>query len=290
MSTHEVAAGAAPVRRTRSPFMAIVGWQYRTTVRARWVLGMGGVFAVLCLTVTILAFRTVRDVGLAGIGPASATLVNLGVLLPSLIGLLLGAGALVGAREQGLLAMMAAQPVRRSSIVTATFLGLTGALWTTIALGYGAALLVMSGVARGSDVPALGVLIGCTFALGAASVAIGVAISAVATTRAQAVAAGVGIWIVFSLGVDLALAALAPSIHLGPRALLAAVLLNPFEAARILALLGTNLQGTALGPFGAYLLTTFGTVGAVAVLAVDLALWVILPVAVARWALAGRDL
>ena len=52
------------------------------------------------MVVTLLAFRTVRELGLSGIGPASATLVNLGVLLPSLMGLLLGAGSLVGARNR----------------------------------------------------------------------------------------------------------------------------------------------------------------------------------------------
>ena len=54
---------------------------------------MAAIFGLLCVVVTLLAFRTVREFGLAGIGPASAALVNLSVLLPSLMGLLLGAGS-----------------------------------------------------------------------------------------------------------------------------------------------------------------------------------------------------
>lgn len=290
MSATGIEAARIRVPRRTPPALTIAGWEYRTSVRARWVLVMASIFGVLCLTVTLLGFRTVRELGLSGIGPASATLVNLGILLPSLMGLLLGSGAIVGAREQGLLAMMAAQPMRRSSIASGAFLGLTAAMWTTLGIGYGVALLVMSSVARGSDVPALVTLVGATLAVAASSVAIGVAMSSFASNRAQAVAGAVGLWIVLSLGVDLALAALAPSVHLGPQGLLAAILLNPLEAGRILALLGTNFRGTALGPFGAYLVSTFGTVGAVAVLVVDLIAWTVLPWLLARWALPRRDL
>lgn len=276
--------------RRASPARVIAGWEFRNSVRSRWVLVMGGIFAVLCVTVTLLAFRTVRELGLTGIGPASATLVNLGVLLPSLMGLLLGAGALVGSREQGLLPLMAAQPLRRTSIVSGAFWGLTGSLWVTLGIGYGVALLIMSGVARGSDVPALATLIGATFGVGMVSVALGIAVSTIASSRSQAVAGGVGLWIIFSLGVDLALAALAPSVHLGPEGLLAAILLNPLEAGRILALLGTNFKGTALGPFGAYLIATFGAAGTVVLLVADLLAWTAIPVLFSRWALPRRDL
>jgi hypothetical protein len=106
----------------------------------------------------------------------------------------------------------------------------------------------------------------------------------------QAVTLAVGLWIVLSLGVDLALAALAPSVDLGPTGLLVAILANPLEAGRILALLGTNFEGTALGPFGAYLLTTFGRWGTVALLVGDLVAWTLVPLLVARWALPRKDL
>jgi ABC-type transport system involved in multi-copper enzyme maturation permease subunit len=268
----------------------VASWEYRNSVRARWVLTMGGIFAVLCVIVTLLAFRTVRELGLTGIGPASATLVNLGVLLPSLMGLLLGAGSVVGSRESGMLSMMCAQPVRRAAIPTGAFLGLTGSLWSTLGIGFGAAMLILAGVAKSGDIPAIVTLIGATFGVAAASVAIGVAISTLVASRVQAVSLGVGLWILLSLGVDLALAALAPSVHLGPAGLLASILLNPLEAGRILALLGTNFQGTALGPFGAYLLDLFGKVGTVLVLVGDLVLWIAVPLAAARWAMSKKDL
>jgi len=275
---------------TSGPTAVIASWEYRNAVRARWVLTMAVVFGLLCVTVTLLAFRTVRELGLSGIGPASATLVNLGVLLPSLMGLLLGAGSLAGAREQGLLAMICAQPLRRSQVAVGAFLGLTASLWTTLGVGFGVAMLILSGVARGADVPALVTLIGATLGVAAASVAIGVAVSSIVSSRVQAVAVAVGLWIVLSLGVDLALAALAPSVHMGPSGLLTAILINPLESGRILALLGTNFEGTALGPFGAYLITTFGRWGTVGLLVADLVAWTVGPLLLARWALPRKDL
>jgi ABC-type transport system involved in multi-copper enzyme maturation permease subunit len=272
------------------PASVIAAWEYRTAVRAKWVLTMAVVFGLLCVMVTLLAFRTVRELGLSGIGPASATLVNLGVLLPSLMGLLLGAGSIVGAREQGMLAMVCAQPLRRSQVALGAFLGLTASLCTTLGIGFGVAMLIIAGVATTGDVPALVTLIVATLGVGAASVAIGVSISALVTTRVQAISIAVGLWIVLSLGVDLALAALAPSVHLGPTGLLVAILANPLEAGRILALLGTNLQGTALGPFGAYLIGTFGRWGTIAVLVGDLVAWTLVPLGVAWWALPRKDL
>ena len=285
----QVLTPPARVRRP-GPVRVLARWEYRNSVRARWVLVMAVIFGVLSVIVTLLAFRTVRELGLGGIGPASATLVNLGVLLPSLMGLLLGAGSVVGAHEQGVLPMMAAQPLRRSSIVTGMFVGLTASLWTTLAIGFGAALLVMSSVARSSDVTAVITLLIATFGVAMACVSIGVALSTASSTRAQAVASAVGLWIVLALGVDLALAALAPSVHLGPAGLLAAVLLNPLEACRILALLGTDLRGAALGPFGAYLITTFGVAGTIAILVGDLAVWTAVPLWFARRRLPRRDL
>jgi len=72
--------------------------------------------------------------------------------------------------------------------------------------------------------------------------------------------------------------------------LLAAVLLNPLEAGRILALLGSDLRGAALGPFGAYLITTFGVGGTIAILVADLVAWTAVPLWLARRLVPRKDL
>lgn len=273
-----------------SRLVAVAGWELKGAIRSRWVLGTAGVFAAVTLAVTLLGLGSLRELGLSGVGPASAGLVNLGVLLPPLMGLLLGAGSLAGARERGLLAMMAAQPVPRWTLIVGVFLGLVGALWLTVAIGFGLAALVLAGVADVGDLAPLGALVVSTLAVSTAGLALGIAISAFAAGRTQAVALAVALWFLFALGMDLALAGLGPAVHLGPKGLLAAVLLNPLEAARILAMLAAEPSGTALGPFGAYVTGAFGVGGAAALLAGAIALWIAAPLALARWAFPRRAL
>jgi len=271
-----------------SALVAVAGWELKAAVRSRWVLGTAGVFAAVTLGVTLLGLGSLRELGLSGVGPGSAGLVNLGVLLPPLMGLLLGAGSLAGARERGLLAMMVAQPVPRWTLVAGAFFGLTGALWITVAIGFGLAALVLAGVAEVGDLAPLGALVGATLAAATAGLALGIAISAVSAGRTQAVAFAVALWFLLALGMDLALAGLGPAIRLGPTGLLAAVLANPLEAARILALLAAEPSGTALGPFGAYLTASYGSAGAAALLVGSIAAWVAAPLVLARWALLRR--
>lgn len=268
--------------------LAVAGWELRGAVRSRFVLGAALTFGAMCLGVTLLGLDALRGLGLAGVGPAAAGLVNLGVLVPPLLGLLLGAASLAGARERGLLAMVAAHPISRGAIVAGTFLGLAGALWTTVALGFGLASLVLAGVARVRDLAPLGALVGSTLAVGTAGLGVGVGISAFARGRSQAAAVALAAWFVLALGMDLALAGLAPAVRLGPEGLLVAVLLNPLEAGRILALLPTSAGGTALGPFGAFLLDRFGPAGAGALLVGAIVAWTAAPLAIAGRALARR--
>lgn len=280
----------APEREGRaiSSALAVAGWELRGAVRSRFVLGATLTFGAMCLGVTLLGLDALRGLGLAGVGPASAGLVNLGVLVPPLLGLSIGAGSLAGARERGLLAMVAAQPVSSAAIVGGTFAGLAAALWTTVALGFGLAFLVLAGVARVADLAPIAALVGATLAVGTAGLALGIGISALARSRGQATAVAVAAWFLFALGMDLALAGLAPAVRLGPEGLLAAVLLNPLEAGRILALLAASAGGTALGPFGAFLLDRFGTAGATALLAGAIAAWTAAPLAIAARALGRR--
>ncbi len=268
----------------------LASWELRSAARSRWVIGTAVAFAALCLAVSLLGMRSLRELGLSGVGPASAALINLGIVLPAVMGLLLGGNALAAAREQGVLALLAVQPVSRTSIVLGSFLGVCGALALSVLFGFGAAAVVLSGVAKTSDVVPLLALVGSTLGVSAACVAIGLAFSAFASTRLQATSTAITLWFLLALGMDLALVAIAPAVRMGPVGLLSAVLANPLEAGRVLALLGASPDGTVLGPFGAYLLAVFGSGGAAGVLIASLAFWTIAPLGVARWILTSRDL
>ena len=274
----------------RGATTTLASWELRGAARSRWVLGTAVAFAALCLAVSLLGMRSLRELGLSGVGPASAALINLGILLPAIMGLLLGGNALAAAREQGVLSLIAVQPISRTSIVLGLFLGVCGALTLAVLFGFGAAAVVLSGVAKTSDVVPLLALVGSTLGVSAACVAIGLAFSAYARSRLQATSTAITLWFLLALGMDLALVAIAPAIQMGPVGLLTAVLANPLEAGRVLALLGASPDGTVLGPFGAYLVEVLGAGQAAGVLVASLAFWTLAPLAVARWILTSRDM
>lgn len=267
----------------------LAGFELRGAARTRWLSVGGAIFAAAALAVTLAGLRSLSALGLAGSGAATDGLVHLSLLLPPLIALLLGAGSLARDRERGMLAMVASQPVRRGILPLAAFAGSLLAVWIVLAAGLGVALVVLAGVVTLADLSALAVVLGVGLAATATAVAIGVAISALATTHHQATAAAASVWLLLALGVDLLLAGVAPGLRLGPGGLLAAVLLNPLEAARIWATLLLDGSG-ALGPFGSYLTGRFGAAGAHGILASALLAWTVGPLLIARRVTARRDL
>ena len=273
-----------------SAVAALAGWELRTAVRSRWVVAMSVVFTVACLAVTLFGLRTLRELGLAGAGAASDGLLNLGVLFPPLIGLLLGAGSVASARERRTLAMLASQPVRPAVVVAGWFLGLTGAMWLTVAVAFGASGVAIGSVVQGSDLPAFLAVVAVTLAVTAVSVAIGIAISSLASNRMQALAMVVAVWFSLAIGMDLLMIVVVPGLGLGPFAMLVAVLANPLEAGRLLAILTLDPGATVLGPFGPYLVERFGTTGSKMLLAAALTAWTAGALAVSHAALRRRDI
>ena len=269
--------------------VGLAAFELRGAARSRWVLIGAGVFAMAAVAATVAGLRSFASLGLAGAGAATDGLIQVALLLPPLIGLLLGAGSLARDRERGLLAMFASQPVSRTVLGIAAFLGCLVAVWAVVAFGLGAGALLVSTVATLADLSALAMVVGVALALSAAAVAIGVAIAALASTHQQATAAAAAMWLLLALGLDLLLAGVAPGLRLGPAGLLAAVLVNPIEAARVLVLLLLEGAG-ALGPFGAYLTDRFGRTGAIALLTGSLLHWILAPLGLAILATSRRDI
>jgi ABC-type transport system involved in multi-copper enzyme maturation permease subunit len=267
----------------------LAGFELRGAARTRWLSVGGLIFALAAAAVTLAGLRSLSALGLAGAGAATDGLIHLALLLPPLIGLLLGAGSLARDRERGMLAMLASQPVRRGALPFAAFTGSVLAVWVVLAAGLGVALVLLATVVTMADLAALGVVLGVGLVATASAVAIGVAISAVASTHHQATAAAASVWLLLALGVDLLLAGVAPGLRLGPAGLLGAVLLNPLEAARVLAVMLLD-GGSALGPFGEYLTRRFGVTGAKGLLAATMAAWTIGPLLVARTLTVRRDI
>jgi Cu-processing system permease protein len=266
----------------------LTGFSFRGMSRTRWVSIGGLVFAATAAAVSLAGLRSVSALGLAGAGSAIDGLTHLALLLPPLIGMLLGAGSIARDRELGMLALLASQPLRRGHLVLAAFSAALLATWTVVAVGFGTATLMISAVVTSDDLVALAATGVVALLASAAAVAVGVLLSALARSHHQATAAAAALWLVLALGVDLLLVGVAPGLRLGPRGLLVAVVANPLESARILALLVLD-ERSALGPFGTYLLRSFGRGGAHLLLAGSLLAWIAGPVLLACRITRRRD-
>ena len=253
----------------------VAGWERRGAVRNRWVIIIALLYTALAIGVTLVSLRSMSSLGLRGVGAAIDGLVGLAVLIPPLFGILLGAGALSGAREQGLLALVATQPVSRSTITWGTYLGMTLTVWAGLGIGLGLAAAILAPTATGDDLVGFAVVVAATLAAGAIGVGLGTLVSVISSTRGQAMMVAIAIWFVAALGIDVILASVAP-VALGPGALLIVFLINPLAAVRVLALL--MVDSTALGVFGMYLDDRFGPVGTKVLVAVVVALWIVVPV------------
>ncbi|MFA9444079.1 ABC transporter permease subunit [Egicoccus sp. AB-alg6-2] len=266
--------------------LRLAAFEVRGAARTRWVAIGGGLFALAAAAVALAGLRSLSALGLAGAGAATDALVHLALLLPPLIGLLLGAGSLARDRERGMLALLATQPLRRGALPLAAFAGAVLASWAVVALGLGVATVVIAGVMTAADLVALGGVLAVSLAATATAVALGVLLSAATSTHHQATAAAASLWLFLALGMDLLLAGAAPGLQFGPAGLLAAVLLNPLEAARVLAVMVLG-DGTSLGTFGAYLADRFGDAGALRLLTGCLAAWIVAPLLLA-WRITTR--
>jgi len=263
--------------------LAVAGWEFRLAVRGRLVMGTALTFTIVCVVATLLGLRSLSNLGLAGVGPGTAALINLAILFPPLMGMMLGANSLSSARERGLLPLLLVQPLSRLDHIVGVVLGLVGAVWLTIGFGFGASALLLASVAGTADVAGLLAIVASALGVGVVAVALGVAISALAASRLQALGLSMGLWFLFAFAIDLVLAGVAAGVHLGPFGLFVGILLNPLEAGRVLMVLASGADAMTLGPFGAYLNVSVGTFRAALAVCASLAMWTGLSVLVA-WA------
>ncbi|MFP5331990.1 MAG: ABC transporter permease subunit, partial [Acidimicrobiia bacterium] len=171
-------------------------------------------------------------------------------------------------------------------IAWGTFIGLTATVWVSVAAGLGLVSVVLAPVVVLDDLASIGVAALATLAAAAVGVALGLLISASAAGRSQATALAAATWFVGALGIDIVVAAIAPSAF-GAGGLLGVALINPIESVRLLALLLIDTE--ALGPFGGYLLDRFGAAGSVGMLGTSVVFWVLAPMWLATLVFRRRD-
>jgi Cu-processing system permease protein len=267
----------------------LIRYELAEALRNRWVVGYGILFAVLALGLSLIGLSSIGGTGLEGYGRTTASLINLCLLLVPLVALMLGTAGLTGDRDSGLLEVMLAQPVKRSELLLGRFAGAWVAVGLSTVLGFGlAGVLIGLATGAGGGLRYLAFL-GIALALAAVYLAIGIAISVIAQQRMRALAAALVVWFASVVFFDLMLIGAGALAGAGVKALTAAMLLNPVEVARILALLLLDPSLEVLGPVGGLLVTRFGSGGATGVLVAVLGCWVAAPLVTALVLFEERD-
>lgn len=270
--------------------LALVAFQARATIRGRWTVVALVAFAAAAAVVAVLGLGSFRQLGLGAVGPAAVSFLNLALLLPTAQALLLGALSLSGEREGGFLAVLRARGMGFGTAVLSIWLGVTLSAWLSLLAGFGAVAVIVAGSVPAADLPSFGALLLVCAACSASAAAIGVLVGVMVRDRLQASLVAVAAWFVLAMGLDLVVIGLGVFLSLGEPAILAAVLANPVEAARVAALLLLDAEGGALGTMGIYLAEHVGREASLLLLGAALAAWAGLPLGLGALVLGRRDL
>ncbi|MGK2964330.1 MAG: ABC transporter permease [Tepidiformaceae bacterium] len=262
--------------------------ELRDAVQSRWLVAFAAAFALVALAISQVqgATGSLTD---QGFNRTTAGLINLCMLLVPLLALVLGAASIASERERGTLAMLLSQPISATELLIGKYLGLTVAVWLAIALGFGAGGMLIALFGPLTDVGHYALFMVLAGVLASSMLSIGMLISVASDSRLKAMSLAILAWFGFVFVYDLGAIALLLSVSASGESLLLAILGNPVEAVRVLAILSLEPDMDVLGPLGSYLSDEFG-VGVSAVLLLGaLALWTAAPLTVAATLFAGDD-
>ena len=254
----------------------------RAGLRNRSFLLYAAMFLILSVAFSWVALAGSDLTGQAGFGRTSAGLLNLMLLMVPLIGLTIGAQAIVGDRQDRSLDYLLAQPVSPLEVYAGKYLGAASALVLMLVFGFGWSGVVMAlrgSAGRTSDFLLLTVL---TILLGLAMLSVGFLISSFSPQTSAALGIAVSLWLGLVILGDLGLMGSSLVMGLRPDTLLALTLANPLDTYKLLnvELLHTSLE--VLGPAGMYATDRFGA-GLAPLLMSMVAVWVVLPLPLGFW-------
>ena len=263
--------------------------ELRDALRNRWFLLYSTAFAGLAMSVSWLSLAGADQYGFAGFNQTAAGLVNLIMLIVPLMALQTGAGSVAGERERGTLAQLLSMSVNRTEVLTGKFIGLSLALITALALGFG-----LSGVIISLNGGTAGMMIylqmaGLAALLTVAMSSVGLLVSVLSRKSSAAIGIAVVVWLGLAFAGDLGLMGSAIVFRLHLWSLFALALANPLEVFKMAVLAGTHASLSALGPVGCYAIETYGH-AIWGIFAATLTAWIILPFTLAWWFLKRTEI
>jgi len=262
--------------------------ELRDAVQGRWLAVYAVAFALLAVTLALVD-QQAGELGSQGFNRTTAGLINLSLLIAPLLALIMGAGAISGERERGTLAGLLSQPLSRTELLLGKYIGLLLAVWMALAVGFGAAALLVAAFNPLTDAGHYLLFVILSAGLAAAMLSIGMLISVVSERRVRALAMAVGAWFLLVLFYDLGAIGVALAVESSGRTLLLTVLGNPVETVRILAIMSLEPDLEVLGPLGSYLSNEFGTAQSTIMLVISLCLWTAAPLVASIYLFRQQD-
>lgn len=244
----------------------------RDLMRSRWLIAYAAFFFIA--TTALLRFSDTET-------KALLSLVNVVLLVVPLCNIVFGAMYLYAARE--FVELLLAQPIRRTQLFAGLYLGLTLPVAAAAVVGI-VVPLVLHGTS--GDALAIGLMLaGVATVLSAIFTALAAVIAYAVEDRVRGLAVAIGVWLAVAVIYDalVLMAAVQLADYPLERPMLAAMIGNPIDLARLLLLTRFDVAAL-LGYTGAAFQQFFGSTGGLYVAAGAVALWVAVP------ALAGARL
>lgn len=254
----------------------ITGKELRDALRNRWFIVFTIAFAGLALALSSMIQPGGIRQSMMSYSRTTASLINLVLLFVPLIGLTLGSANLSGDRETGTLVYLLAQPVSRVEVLLGKYLGMAGALFATLTLGFGLAgvALALQGSINDAGSYLLTVLLAYLLAL--AMLSLGFLMSTLAQKTAAALGGALFLWLFLVFIGDLGIMGTAITMQLPIEAVFMIAVLNPLQMFKIASILTIQANLEVLGPAGLYATDQFGGL-LLPLLLLGLIIWIALP-------------
>lgn len=262
--------------------------ELRQAVGSTWLTIYAVLFTGLALGLSYLGERNLGSLGFENFSRTTASLLNLCLLLAPLVALSLSADSIAGERDRGTLSYLLSQPLDRWELLLGKFAGLFASIALATVAGFAVAGIVIAFLASTMDAGTYLLFLVLVLALIGVMTGIGLVASVLSRTRVQALGMAVMVWFVAVFVFDLLLIGTVSSTSLGGGGLMLALLMNPVEIVRVLAIIQLEPDLQILGPFGSYLIERVGTGGATVILTSALVAWLAAPVAAAAWLFESR--
>ena len=263
------------------PIYIIAKREFLDAIRNRWFFFFAILFIILDSTVS---YSGITNIGDRTFLKPAVSLLNLSLILVPLMALIMGANSFTGAKESWELLLI--QPISRREAILGKYLGLGMAITTTLILGFiSAGLILILNIGYG-EIGHFLLLILLSILLSLVFISIASLTSIVLGEKAKSIGFSFMLWFWFVIIYDFILVGITLAVG---EVIIALLFLNPADIVRTTFL--TSLGSAALiGPAGAVLYNTFGSLIGMILSLIVLICWILLPLIVALFIFERKDI